>query len=68
MDTDGFLESMPSADVWKMLWSQGDGSEGLDIEYESGLMDDLLMVLERESVEQECAGICDGCRKVCSLI
>ena len=65
MDIDGFIQSMPSAEVWKKLWDQTDGTEGLGIGHESKLVDDLLIAIERRSGDQECRGVCDGCGKVC---
>ena len=45
MDVDVFKQTMPSAEVWKKLWDQADGTEGLGIGHESKLVDDLLIAI-----------------------
>jgi hypothetical protein len=64
MDVDDFFQSMPSADMWKMLWDADDGAKGLSIKFESSLVDNLLTVMENESVDQDSPIICDRCTKV----
>lgn len=64
MDVDDFFQSMPSADMWKMLWDAGDGAKGQSIKFESSLVDNILMVMENESVDQDSPIICDRCMKV----
>lgn len=56
--------SMPLANVWNMLWDPGDTGKEPSIKFESKLLDDLLIALEKDAVEGNCAGVCDGCAKV----
>jgi hypothetical protein len=63
MDVNDFFQSMPPTDTWKMLWDAGDGAEGLGARFESSLVNDLLTVMQNESVEQD-SPVCDRCLKV----
>jgi hypothetical protein len=65
MDIDESFPSASLADVWNKLWDPEAKGEGPGITFESKLVEDLLIAVERESVEHDCPGICDGCTKVC---
>lgn len=63
-DVDDFFQSMPSADMWEMLWDAADGAAGLGTGFESSLVDDLLVIMGDDSIEQDSPFTCDRCKKV----